>query len=299
MAKNGQITLFIVFGMFIILAVILVLVVPQKYSPGKEIKQTSVTASETAVINDFVTDCLEIVAGQGVRILALQGGYLNPKGDAKYNEPGDGVYLNTHFYFNNNALPFLYLEKQSRLRSLEIIKKKLANYIIVELQNCLNFNSFKEQNYVVKNPVVDGVGDLEEKQGVSVPYSPVKAKAVVDFSEDGVVVRLEYPLIFERGETIIASHGFSVFVPLRFKLLYAIADKLLRQQLDASFELNKHCAEFASLDKLVNIYVLTNLYDYDSVIQIIDAKPAVAGSELPFKFQFAVRNAKIEGECVG
>jgi len=118
-------------------------------------------------------------------------------------------------------------------------------------------------------------------------------------NDEGTIIVLKYPLIFENNNQRIETFDFSAGIPLRLSVVYNVADKLLKNNLAEKYEVNKHCASFASKDKLVNIYVRTNLYDYNYVVQIVDEKPLLTKKEMPFKFQFATRNAKLEGDCVG
>lgn len=303
MDKRGQITVFIILGIFLVLAVMLFIFYTssskQKTSPEIEVKRSTITALDSSGIKGFVQDCLKLVTNEGLRKTALQGGYINAQGNPTYNEPGDGLHGDVHYYTETAVLPYAYIEQQSRLRPIELIRAKLANYIVVEMQNCLDFEGFEKQNYQVKKPGITRINSAEEQNGVGVDYLGKKAKAEVFFNDEDTVVRLSYPLVFTRGETSIRMEDFSAVIPLRFKHVHAIAEKLLSQDLSQEYELNRHCAEYASPDKLINIYVRTNPYNYNYVVQVIDAKPAVEKNVLPLKFQFATRNAKISGDCVG
>ncbi len=298
MFKKGQITLFILLGIAIIIAVGTTIVVKQKSSVDTVPSRIAKTSLESDKIKNYVNNCLQQVSEKGIRLIALQGGYINARGDNKYNEQGDGFSSKTHYFFSNLALPYLWFEKKSQLRPVDDIKTKLANYVVIEMQNCLNFSSYESQGYKIKKPDIWQIKSEYEK-GISVNYSSTKVKADAIFSDEAVFVNLKYPLFFERGETKTEVIDFSVSIPLRLFLLYNIANKLLKNSLEEKYEVNKHCEELSSKDKIVNIYLHTNQYDYDYVVQIVDIKPLISKKEMPLKFQFATRNAKLEGDCVG
>lgn len=298
MFKRGQITLFILLGIAIILAVSTAVIVKQKSAVDTASTRIAKTALESDKIKSYVDSCLYEVSQKGIRLVALQGGYINSRGDYKYAEQGDGFASKTHYFFSNTALPYLWFDKKSQLRPINDVKTKLANYVVVEMQNCLNFSQFEQQNYRIKKPNIKQIRNADEN-GISVDYSSSKVKADFVLSDETTAVSLKYPLVFERGETKTELVDFSANIPLRLSLLYNIANKLLKNNLEEKYEVHKHCEELSSKDKLVNIYVRTNQYDYDSVVQIIDIKPLISKKEIPLKFQFATRNAKLEGDCVG
>lgn len=278
---QGQITVFIILGMAMVLILGIAIVIQQRTVVEPQFKKTALQGIESSKINEFVNNCLKQVSQQGIRLIAMQGGYLNPEGNPKYTELGDGWPTKTHYFFGGVTLPYLWLDKKSQLRPINDVKKMLGNYVAAEMQNCLDFSSFEKQNYHIKKPNVQD------------------AKADIIFSDEFVAVNLKYPLVFERAGAKTTFEDFSASISLRLSLLYKIAEKLLNNNLAQKYEVHKHCDMLSSKDKLVNVYVRTNPYDYDYVVQIIDAKPLLVRNEMPLKFQFATRNAKLEGDCVG
>lgn len=278
---QGQITVFIILGIAIILMLGVAIIIQQITVIEPQIKKIALQGIESSKINEFVNNCLKQTSQQGIRLIVMQGGYLNPEGNPKYNELGDGLPTKTHYFFSGATLPYLWFDKKSQLRQINDVKTMLGRYVAVEMQNCLNFSSFEKQNYHIKKP------DLKE------------TKADVIFSDESVAVNFKYPAVFERAGAKTTFEDFSAIIPLRLFLLYNIAEKLLRNNLAQKYEVHKHCDTLSSKDRMVNVYVRTNAYDYDYVVQIIDAKPLLVRNEMPLKFQFATRNAKLEGDCVG
>ena len=212
---------------------------------------------------------------------------------------GDGFPSKLHYFFEGQALPYLFFNKKTNLMPIDDIKVKFENYVVIEMQNCLNFDSFVKKGFIIKQPDIKQITPNNKKNILGVDYSSVEINANVIFNDETIMLSLQYPLVFERDSVKTMISDFSVSLPLRFKLVHNIAQKLLTANLLQKYELNQHCKEYASSDKLSNIYVKNNKYNYDSVIQIIDSAPKFQRNELPLKFQFATRNAIIEGNCVG
>lgn len=302
--QKGQVTIFIILGAVLVLSALLVFVFLRTPAFVVETQNSAIATLNTVVIKDYVTACLAKVTEESVRKTALRGGFLNPLGNTKYNEIGDELPSEIHYFFGSESLPYLYFEKTSRLRPINIIKQKLANYVMVEMQNCLNFEQWEKQGYMISRPIIDRITS-DGESGVPVAYSSTNesfnaVNARIELTDDATVVFLQYPLVFEQRKLMTRQevNEFTTQIPLRLKLVYSIAEKLLKSPISDVYEINKHCNDYSSSDRMVNVYVRKSDYDYDYVVQIVDAKPALS-KILPLKFQFATRNAKIEGECVG
>ena len=79
MQKRGQVTTFIILGLLIVIAIILLLVILKvpigelKTGPSEEIARQLQIES----IKEYVDSCVKDTANNGLYIIGLQGGYIN------------------------------------------------------------------------------------------------------------------------------------------------------------------------------------------------------------------------------
>lgn len=295
--KKGQITIFIILGIVIVLVAGLVL-----YVTRKETAQP-VLSIDRSVISDYISSCLSQTATQGIYKLAGQGGYVNPKGDLTYGEPGDG--LPAHYFFESHTLPYVLDGNKTSMRRLSHISPLLSRYIAVELPKCLNFTAFDAQGYTASVPEIDWQAIDFDFARAQVPYSsePIRF-AVIPRGETGdVAIVANYPILFANEKQSFVLSEFTTTVPLRLALLEKIAQKLVNEialahSNNTGYNLFMHCEEYASPDKQVNIYSTWNPHAHDYAVSIVDASPLLRRMA-PLRYQFAVRNVNFGGLCVG
>ena len=78
MNRRGQLTIFIIIGIVLLFSAALITFIRQSvvlYKPPVEVAET--VATELQPIQKYVTECLEIVAKEGIRKAGMQGGYID------------------------------------------------------------------------------------------------------------------------------------------------------------------------------------------------------------------------------
>ena len=135
-----------------------------------------------------------------------------------------------------------------------------------------------------------------------VAYSNAPISVTVQFTPtDTVHLDLSYPIQTRKGDTTLAGSQASAEIPLRYELLYKTAVKLITQIDHAqpnTYLINQHCAEYATPDKLLNIYLHGASADDRRAIEIVDASPTQKGLA-PLRFQFETQGERVSGVCVG
>ena len=151
MKKRGQVTLYVILGivLLIILAGLLAVnkyVIKSDFEREKE--QISVT-SEFQPVKNYFDSCIQSVASEGAATLGLQGGYLNiPRDELPVNPVVP--FSNRLQIFNNDALevPYWFYETANGIQKVQVpaiqdMQKDLQDYLTINLNNCLiNFTSF-------------------------------------------------------------------------------------------------------------------------------------------------------------
>ncbi|MBI2666964.1 hypothetical protein HYX13_05105 [Candidatus Woesearchaeota archaeon] len=180
MHKRGQITVFIIVGMLLIGVTALIFFLT---------KITTITtlsaatpANSAASLKNYLTQCLEKTAQEGISLIGLQGGY--------YRVPKET--LVGHFSFDTPV----YFATPKAVPDIKSIEKELAVYIEENLGSCTkHFITFQEQGM----QVVEGA-----------------KKAKINIRPGKIQVNLHYPLTIKQQTQETALEDFSATIPLDF-----------------------------------------------------------------------------------
>lgn len=260
--KHGQLSLFLILVLVMVLAGMLLWVNQRatvERSPATTIPQ----------FQQFVEQCLQHVAEEGIYRLSAQGGFFSGAESKQYTETGTAENPFAVYYYANMRLPYLWNGSASRLRPLSEIEEALARYVAVELDSCID-----------KLPNVPKKGKGPEVQ--------------VTVGREQTQVRVRWPLTVEQKEAALTREVFSATVPLRFGLVYALAEQFLTGLGPDPYQADSSCTTFQNLG--INLYVEGNPYTVEYVVRIIDPTPLTQG-KTPLRFQFAIKNSEVIGEC--
>lgn len=299
--KRGQITVFIILGILLLLGVGFAI-----YMQGRAEKLPIETAPrfdrmDPNALQKYVEECIAETTTSGAYIIAAQGGYVAPKSSEFHGDAGDGLPM--HYYTDEGVVPFVLYENDSTLRPLAEVSRALERYVAAELSNCLNFSEAQAWGYTVKQPELNWSAiDFDFSRAV-VDYSGEKVSVKADLRPEGdVLMQVNWPLLFSGDESFSLSK-FQVTLPLRIALLHKIASRLTDQigkadVMNLVYKVDEHCEEYAPYDKSVNVYVLGNRFVEEALIVVVDGNPTRIGLA-PLRFNIAVRNVKVDGVCLG
>lgn len=296
--KRGQITIFILLGILIVLAIgaAIYFMSGEDEIPASD----NLVTLERQSIEAYVTTCLKDVGRKGIYLIALHSGYLDPSGEQKYGEPGDGFPTVSHYFANQIALSYVINGQTTSLRTKQSLEYVLQNYVVVELEQCLNFTFYEDAGITVESPSIDWDEINFDFSKAIVGYSSATVNSSVSINPSNVLVEVSYPLRFAKGDIVLRLEDFVVLLPVRLGMLHSISEKLVnnivRQQ---PYSISADCEQYNSPDELVNVYFVPNAYARSYAIRVVDAKPLVDSGELPLRFQFALKNVQVNGECVG
>jgi len=193
MEKRGQMTIFIILGIILII-IVAVYFVGVKTEIIPPLLTTSNADSEMSDIEDHVEDCLEEIGTQYVRIIGEQGGYLNPGVD-------------TYRMYNDTKVSYLCWNQQdislctNRLLTLNKMEEDLEFAISQALQTCINVYDYSDD--------VKAQNDWELE---------------VDINFANVGLTLLYPVTVDKGDGEIASEDeFSVNLDAPLGELYEVS----------------------------------------------------------------------------
>jgi hypothetical protein len=174
--KKGQVTVFIIIGLVLLIVIGLVFYI---YG-GKLRTKTDVKFDATQVepLKNYIEECIEKEGSEVIRMVAEGGGKVNP-GFVYWYDGKKFSYLcySTGFKPCENKVPFVRKEAGSEM-SAELVER---------VKRCVNLDSLRKEGYGVQ----EGEMNLQAE--------------VNDYS---VLVTLDYPLTISKGGSVISERKF-------------------------------------------------------------------------------------------
>jgi len=175
--KRGQVTVFIIVGLIILISVGTTVYIANK---SKRIKEHVDISKEVEPIVNYIEDCISDIAADGVTVLGAQGGYiyvpedktgihlLNPHPNALDVFGNGAMYAPYWFYKTENGI------QKEQIPSISSMENELERYVDENIRECIaNFSSFAGYD-------IEGFN---------------KVKTTVDIKDNKIVVDVESPTI--------------------------------------------------------------------------------------------------------
>jgi hypothetical protein len=219
--KKGQITIFIIIGIFILLFFLIFFLYfrslePSKYDP--EVETTLRKPFDVKYVDQYVQECLNQVSLDGLKALGLQGGYIEiPKA----------------VNFQGNSL--WYIDQANVQPSLNETIKRLQDYIKEKLVLCTDFDT------------------INSRDDVFISYD--EPKVVVFYSRKGVFVDVTYPIEINYQDSLSQFDYFSVSYELAFREMFEVATLLVNNQLKHEFNITDPLKDLDTLGYDVNYFM--------------------------------------------
>jgi len=287
---KAQITLFIMIGLILLIAV------------GITLYVTSFIVTKPKVVKknvkDFVVDCLKLASEKSFKEIGLNGGYLTSDARAKtsvnnvdYSVLVDAPSKNIcsrdvcFYYFQPWKYPwpsfpfkpdsqekiFTGYFGDSSLLPLHVIKSRLESDIKDKFLECADFNILKQKGIDVharSDPKVSvffyNLSYLAEEQRAQERYT---------------TVRLDWPLVESAGIAVAQEQVYSVKLPLRFATMYYSVESLINNDIS---NISYDPEQFSGMD------VKVSRVDGFSLVNVSDPHSRIFGED--FVFVFARKN---------
>ena len=201
--KKGQITLFIILGIIIFLAVILTILFRKEVIT---IKPEELIPTEKGKVERLISACIKDLGEDALFQLGFQGGYINvPENIAR-----DG---SQHLKVSNfQVIPYWAQGQQLKMPSLLQIKREIDVYIQENLRNCvLELEPFKE------------VYDLKEKSQITADTEIVNSKVLFNVHWNIEVRNKDDELLSEVIDHLAESQ-------IKLKKVYEAAVKIVESE---------------------------------------------------------------------
>lgn len=186
MGKRGQITI------FIIIAIVILAIIALFFILRKENIQESVP-NEIMPIYNFVKNCVEETAYNGVYEIGERGGY--------YFLPR---------YATEDLEPYYVSDNLSYAPEKEVLEEQLSFYINENLKECIkSFDNFS---------------------GFEIKQENVLSK--IKINNESILINVEYPLNIKKGETSFKIENFNTKITTRLGLIHYIALEISKLYLE-------------------------------------------------------------------
>lgn len=224
--NKGQLTIFVIIGLVILLLVGIGLMV---------LKPESVQINQrldTAEVQQYVESCLNQVAKEGLILAGAQGGYIYPSMSYNEEQPWLAASLKTgpqqvpYWYYvsdcdngygcpDSEQIALCSLDSSCPIdsRSDTSIQNELETYIKNELNNCLDYNTITK---------------FDVKQ-LKAPQTQVL------FTQDDVNIKLLLPLEISNDKGTSSMDRFSTTLNIDFEEIYTLANDIVWTQQNTTF----------------------------------------------------------------
>ena len=219
MKKRGQVTVFVIVGILILLALLLFFYLRAKttiFTPEIVVPQ------EVAPIKRYVESCVQDIGEKAVIKLGMQSGYV---------EIPEDIAMNPEAYIAVGGplkLPYWYLNGVDTSPTLSDIQSQISDYVSKNLKSCLrNFSDFDE--FII-----------EEKGEI---------KTTTLIAEEVVIITIDYQLVIKnkKGDKITTLSKYTTSVPVRLKKIYRLAKGIMGAENKDMF-LEKTTIDLMALD---------------------------------------------------
>ncbi len=218
--KRGQITVFIIIGLIVLLTYILL-----SYYKTEKIEETELIIPELIPVQQYVIECTNSLAREAIEIIGLNGGYIyfpnwiqnNPNSYLKLS-PIDSLKNPYWWYDGRNAIP-----------PLDFIEKQIQDYTKTGMPSCIdNFSAFSHQYAIME------LG---------------KFNVIAEIGEEDITVKTIYPIEVRDkfNKTLAKLEKFPVTIPIRLKKVYKLAIEIMERE-NKDYFIEKKAIDLISLD---------------------------------------------------
>ena len=204
MNNKGQITIFIIIGLIILIAIGAYL-----YYKSFAIGEPEIITQETEPVRNFVEQCIEDAAKEGISILGFNGGYIYFPEEIDKNPKS---YLMASPIINLKN-PYWWYDGITAIPTEDFIKGQIASYVKNELKDCIGgFEGFNEEFNVRELGEITTFAQLDEND---------------------VAVKVKYPLLVKNklnNTQVKLKSDYNVKIPVRLKQTYELAKKIMETE---------------------------------------------------------------------
>jgi len=213
MKKRGQVTLFIILGIVLLLLISIILFLYQSQRTRPEVIEP-----EFIPIKNYVEECIGVVTEEALDLLGTQGGYVEIPREIEldpnsYISFGNGIVkVPFWYYLGTDRMPFLYKDEGS-----PSIQGQLENYITENIEICLDDFSVFEEQFTIK------------------PSRRVSSE--VEIGDESIIVGVEYPVKIKASVENKVGYvtKYQKIIPVQLKQMYELAKNIMEEENDKMY----------------------------------------------------------------
>ncbi|MEA2038172.1 MAG: hypothetical protein U9O94_11800 [Nanoarchaeota archaeon] len=201
--KRGQITVFIIIGLIVLLTYLLLF-----HYRRESIEDTELIQPELIPVQQYVESCTKNLAREAINIIGLNGGYITFPGWID-NDPSTYLRLNPGDEFKN---PYWRYDGKTAVPSLGFIENQMEDYVEERIESCIdNFSAFHNQFNIIE------LGNFD---------------VIVEIQEEDVMVRTIYPIEVQDkfNKTLSELQKYIIVIPIRLKEVHELASKIIEAE---------------------------------------------------------------------
>lgn len=216
--RFAQVTVFIIIAVVIIGAVITALAFRNKINFSGT--GSSNINPEVKQIDDSIKECAKQRTIDAIRIIGLQGGYVNLPEN----------YLKT----NISNIAYGYYNGKNTLASRQTMENEINYYVELTMPFCIEDTDFPQLNLTIG-----------------------KAKSQTKIENNQVFVTLKLPISISKDEkTILVEEPYKVQIPIRLWDMYSIAGLIIKKEIDNPEKIE--LSELSKLDYYITLVPVDN-----------------------------------------
>ncbi len=268
MKKRGQISLFLIAGVFIV--VLFGLYFYLNRANVDKIAKEKPQPEGVEAVKAYADSCIKMISDEALfEKIGLQGGYMNLP-----SSPAPTIY-------QNNDVPIYIDGNNAYLPGLDTIQNQLSHYVKTEFEKCFDVSVFKKMGM-----------EIIKEQDFNVDAS---------LNEEDVTIKLGYPMKISQGSNLVELNSFVVTLPIRIKALYESAEVMASKIKESQPNVYDISADCSLYDKngLTNVYLKDSNDGSAKIIQFVDFSTYQNYYVNSYVFQFAIKNVNVDGSCVG
>lgn len=206
MKKKGQVTIFIVIGVIILIASVSYFAVNELFLKDQfqaAIEKTRNVPQQVLPITNYLSSCTKDLAIQGTNLLGIQGGYINLPTSNLPTSPFNPLNSFLEIIPNSNLKTAVWFREQSNgiqtttAPTKASMEQELDDYIDLNFQSCINgLTQFSDQDFlfIISNKPKTKVTILEDKINVEVAFPIQILKEGISFNLESHYTQLNSPL---------------------------------------------------------------------------------------------------------
>ncbi|MBI4448127.1 hypothetical protein HY643_04045 [Candidatus Woesearchaeota archaeon] len=245
--KKGQVTIFIILGVLII--VVIGLIAFYKGQAGRKAEEEARILTqlppEFRDIGASLLSCSEVVGGDSILTVGSQGGYY------------DLSKIPSIEYYGYRNIPYLYFRGKSNVPSKEKVEKELANYVEANLNEC-----------------------ARDFEGFSLTFA--EAEVTTTLKESEVRFKVKWPVIIKKGDLESTMPETTLIVNGKLEVLRQAAESLVNLQQGDKSNVCISCAMDLAAEK--KFVINAENYDNDFIYTLQDNSTTINGQPLEFAY---------------